>query len=1132
MTTTFYIDANRKNSTHKSRTNNEWNYKLSNNIQLPPGTEIGIQNSFIHKQGISGATIQIDEEIKETLYFSYYLSDNPHFVPRSSTKNDSRTNNKITHNQAFVPSFLPHGLLEDNAFYPFSAQSNNKKGDDESAGDEVAINQIVGSELGVDLGMYHNQPLPCQRFALFEDDGTNQCRWSGNQFAINNNPYLMGYTEAPMMAIKVGKKTYTTQPNDLVFGGQMPNSANTDPIADTRGTSQDFRFEPYVKSIDIIIPAGEYSISEIADLIDGQINGKYATISEDDYYTDEIIQKQNNQTYDGNVSSNIFTRVEAFDRCGGLDITDPLNPQAGRFPDEAGAGTALVSGDLHKVFCQDTFQSITIGSPALESQKRWHNVNPTGKLAMGDCFNDRYAIPYFGDEEVEITYKADASGTEAQVNVKRYLLAYNLRRAGQVADAPYDKNNSQGFPPPVVKASSFLKGRKPVLPTEDQVMYVPIHHYNQLVKLWKYNDEQYQGGEAHINSYLNQTDNWTVNAKRLYRYGYQQRVSAYGDCQYNQSGENDPGDFSGNPFNRSVNAPYIGLHWKCKTNSMADVYTPGHSDPKSNAGGQLKVSPAQYSYDVMGNGYYLGTPDFQFTYDSDMSAFKMSGLHQQLRVPSCDIKGNPMANEGQTTMYMKRTSVEAQRLLLNTQNQLNKQNEFVNNYPEDPIAQEWNRIKNLTGGLTKAKNRLANTFNANEDRVGGVAVYNWAYQTALKYGDVNPETYTEVDVSGNVYKVYDNNYKYLWKFQDFFTTPDKAREAWEKSIWFKLGFSYDNLQNDENWEEHTYYDIPVQQYDNSDRDNTYFENRTQMFFRREDFKLYGKTTKSELAVDSAPTISTTFNNANYTYTPPNPTPDNKNGDPLHTIVRTYDNNNTCQPQLFGGAPYISSFSGLPTYNQNQQGQYQPQTDMIYARGMLLETSPFKNAYDSGNAYSGDEYGVSDGSMEKAYPNAFNIDSAFDNSNYYLKTRIPVATDSKEIVASGLPQLSQQGYLLITSDIVDGYRDEVKQGQPIPLLGVVPISNLSNQDFISADNSIIHTTQQVKNLNSIKIKILNPDLTEPTLLENSSVLLRITMPLPQNNPITPEQTPNQKREIDTKQPNPEDDETKSGKGTNT
>ena len=41
MSSTFYIDTNRQNSSVKSKDNNsEWEYRLSNNLQLPAGTEV------------------------------------------------------------------------------------------------------------------------------------------------------------------------------------------------------------------------------------------------------------------------------------------------------------------------------------------------------------------------------------------------------------------------------------------------------------------------------------------------------------------------------------------------------------------------------------------------------------------------------------------------------------------------------------------------------------------------------------------------------------------------------------------------------------------------------------------------------------------------------------------------------------------------------------------------------------------------------------------------------------------------------------------------------------------------------------------------------------------------------------
>ncbi len=82
---------------------------------------------------------------------------------------------------------------------------------------------------------------------------------------------------------------------------------------------------------------------------------------------------------------------------------------------------------------------------------------------------------------------------------------------------------------------------------------------------------------------------------------------------------------------------------------------------------------------------------------------------------------------------------------------------------------------------------------------------------------------------------------------------------------------------------------------------------------------------------------------------------------------------------------------------------------------------------------------------------------------------------------------------------------MKKGDPIPLLGVVPKSNLSNQDFIVAQNQIVQETLQDKIVNKIKITVLNPDLSAPQLDDFSSVVLKITRPnvIPPSIDTTPE-----------------------------
>ena len=105
----------------------------------------------------------------------------------------------------------------------------------------------------------------------------------------------------------------------------------------------------------------------------------------------------------------------------------------------------------------------------------------------------------------------------------------------------------------------------------------------------------------------------------------------------------------------------------------------------------------------------------------------------------------------------------------------------------------------------------------------------------------------------------------------------------------------------------------------------------------------------------------------------------------------------------------------------------------------------------------------------------------------------IIADVGGVVGRRLPSLSKHPYFLITSDLCDNYKDNVKKGDVLPLLGVVAKTSLSNQDFITAENQINQVLSQDKVVNKIHMRILNPDLTNPDLDENSSVVLKITLP---------------------------------------
>ena len=121
-------------------------------------------------------------------------------------------------------------------------------------------------------------------------------------------------------------------------------------------------------------------------------------------------------------------------------------------------------------------------------------------------------------------------------------------------------------------------------------------------------------------------------------------------------------------------------------------------------------------------------------------------------------------------------------------------------------------------------------------------------------------------------------------------------------------------------------------------------------------------------------------------------------------------------------------------------------------------------------------------------------AAYNSSFYDQATMIPAVTKGRPYTADRLPTLSKNGYLLVTSDLVES-TDIMKNQQNDGILDLIPKSNLSNQDYMSDRNILTHTLSNPKSVNEVTINILNPDLTDISLEPNTTCLLRITTPIP-------------------------------------
>lgn len=446
-------------------------------------------------------------------------------------------------------------------------------------------------------------------------------------------------------------------------------------------------------------------------------------------------------------------------------------------------------------------------------------------------------------------------------------------------------------------------------------------------------------------------------------------------------GTNAPSVYNVNNVIYSASADknfFIGLQTVYNKGSTADAYQQGF-----------------LSYNPFTAGFNVGAADFGLKINND-GEFEFDYTHTPRYIPTYDYYGNKQDNPGQEAAYIKRLAGVADPRRTN-------EHPATRTEPSDPIGAGWYQTQSQP-----------------MRRTTGFMVLNWAYQTCKRETNNSPESIEgqrddlRANIPSNILSDMDKNRT----FDEWYKGKANAKRAWEKTLWYRLGFTYDDLQND-----------------------TYFEKQ---FFPNKDNReaisnttIEGFTTNERLDVSAVTTSSTLVNGQG------------------HSASGTF------QPK---GAinPINGSISGIQNFN----------------------TGDINVPYDiyNNNASAGQitRFGRTTG--------------AYKGSLYYGAVMVPVITEGIPVSASRLPVLNNNGYMLVTSDIVEP-NDIVKSGSFLGLLDIIPKSNLQNADYIQDRNVLSHTISNPQVIKQINIKITNPDLTNIPLEPNSAFLLAITFPQP-------------------------------------
>tara|TARA_R100000700_G_C3177443_1_gene152622 strand:+ start:55 stop:2316 length:2262 start_codon:yes stop_codon:yes gene_type:complete len=390
----------------------------------------------------------------------------------------------------------------------------------------------------------------------------------------------------------------------------------------------------------------------------------------------------------------------------------------------------------------------------------------------------------------------------------------------------------------------------------------------------------------------------------------------------------------------------------------------------------------QKYYDLFQKGTGVGTASFSMSYKN--SGYAISHLHEPIRIPTNDRLGNALQGASQEAFFMKRVPTPSQ-------------------------VTGTDRLSNIYDGILTddQKNKTYNTLSAPAQQYSGILVYNWAYQTCLNSGN---RSKGEVLVRNDANSTYAQEF---WNFNEFFKTDEEAKKAWESTLWFRMGFTYEQIQKKENYKSQYWYG--------------------------ESHALNGITTGADVDSTALPFMSSIYNN------------------------------------------YSRAAEQKPL---GDQGIALPAVNAIQLFNLMdsnVPPCPFNN----------NKKATLPANPHETLP--INV-YTYTSSDYEEAITIPVQTAGLDLIADDLPRLSINGYMLCLSDIIN-QDDQAGDLSDCGILDLIPKSSLSNQDFIADRNLLVHTLSNPKTVNYVNINILNPDLTDISLEPNTTILLKITTPIP-------------------------------------
>lgn len=709
----FLINVNGQNSKIKSNNNAIIKYTLEQPIKLEIGDRITLLDSFVEERGLAIDTISIDEDIEEEMRFLYYM------------QGDLRNTINVAGQEPEI------GLGADQEFAPYPAFFQDMQSPDTN----ITLDSLQKEQLdNISLLAMEGKYMTCFPQQNYIDRGAN-----GNLNLIGQKPVGNGFGFSELVSSGANGQYYYLMEMFNPYENGVGEGFNSNPLE--QQPTMKIWYRPLYGSTTIKIPAGNYSVSALADLINKQLNG---SITRDK--TGVQVDRLTNKLHFDTDQYGFQQTLPYFRGTATNSFKEPPSPEVFN-PDASIIGA-------------DTYQGF---------QRR-----------RGDIVTPMYFNPNLAGNQINFTnFRVAVDGTPTNpADTYRYRNRTRLNdEQDQVSDTANALHDEWWLGNPAIGGPLGL-GTSVIANNYDRTLWNPNSSDDQ--KYYRFNNNFY----LHLSGlrtmfegeyYYGNKDFEETGSMEYYEPSFMPTLGDTLQCRQGPNG----------PYYRDNNVGVYNFHG----------YPEEEAKPEKDRKFYYGLSPTDYVFSCLFpcagsfNSFtpkdianfdasktigtyqqFAGTTAFNLTYDTGKSnRFSIQNLHEPYKLPSRtpDNKNDTKLGGQQATMFNSPVFFQS------------------GSDPNDNI-----------GTTILPPSPFCGIYPI--DSVSGIAVNNFSFGT-VKETKVYKDLVAEINQynTSNAYfqcrrekLIYD---LFTKPYDEFFASEDQAKEAWQKTIWNRIGYTYEQL---------------------------------------------------------------------------------------------------------------------------------------------------------------------------------------------------------------------------------------------------------------------------------------------------------------------------------------------------